>query len=110
MKLHEIRGPRLQHDTLKVEPSGGIYGEFKVDVAYYYEGPSSSKHASDDESFREKHPASISVESVTVAQDIHEIDEPDKKWPKGTDARKLPGWDDTDEDYIRDELAEKLAW
>lgn len=113
MKLHEIKRTksRLDDDVIEVEPAGGSYGVFKVKVTYRFEPGSFSKHASDDYTFKERHPAELDIRSITLAQNIEERDQDDKvvaSYQKDDDARKLPGWDQSDEDYVLEKIKEKL--
>jgi hypothetical protein len=101
MKLHEIKRlrPRSTHETIEVEPAGGIYGTFDVDVQYTY--------APSDDSFKERH-SEINIESVSTTEKVFEFDDNNEKtgksWPIGTDATKIPGWDDSDDKYILEKL------
>ena len=109
MKLHEIARPKENTLTVSVEPAGGIYGVFKV-IAYYETEPASStQHVVGDASTREQHTGSLTVYKVELAQDVDLQDDDDKpvadqNYKKGSDARKLPGWDKSDDEYVYDEV------
>jgi len=113
MKLHEIRSlsrTRTKTHKVSVEPAGGIYGVFDVVVEYEVEPPSKTRHVPDDYTTTEHHPGSLTILSVTLAKDVYEQDDDgkdtDKKWDKGTDAEKLPGWDKSDDDYVYDKIVD----
>lgn len=107
MKLSEIKQirPHLNHDTIEVEPAGGIFGVFEVDVDYTYE-PASRAGG-------HRTPAELLIEKVTLAEDVEERDLDDRvvnRYSKGMDARKLPGWDRSDDDYVYTELRDRLDY
>lgn len=113
MKLSEIKQlqSRFNDDIIEVEPAGGSYGTFKVKVTYWYEPASFSQHQPDNYTFKERHPVGLSIERIALAQVVKERDQDDKvvaTYQKGDDARALPGWDQTDEDYVLEQIKDKL--
>ena len=112
MKLHEIVGHKKPTDVVTVEPAGGIYGEFDVQVEYDYEPASFTQHEPDNSSFREHHPAQIDIISIKLNEKVWEIDEDGEKtqkfWEKGFDATKLPGWNKSDDEFVADKIADAI--
>lgn len=113
MKLHEIKHLRRHHltTTVTVEPAGGIYGEIDVEVKYEVEPASSTLHVPGDPTTREYHAAQIDIGSITLDQDVSEYDEDGEKtgkvWPKGTNARNLPGWDESDDKFVFNKVSDE---
>ena len=115
MKLHEIKRVRKasNSETISVEPGDGMYGKFDVVVEFDYEGSSHSQHQPDNSSFREYHGGQAGIESIILADEVLEINEDGentgKSWPAGTDARKLPIWDQTDDKFVQDKIEELIT-
>lgn len=109
MKLHEIKHQKkdgMGEKAMTVDLRN--YGETKLLVKFHYEAPGSTRHG-DDSSFDEDWPEQFSIEKVELGEDIKELDEYNeetgKVFKKGSDATKLPDWNDNkDTDAILDVL------
>lgn len=114
MKLHELKNIRSSKgsQTIEVEPAGGMYGTFKVEVTFNYFPPSSTLHVHGDPTTREHHPAEFEVDSIVLAEPVTQHGEDGETvihiWPIGTNVSHLPGWDASDEKYVQDHLTDEV--
>ena len=108
MKLHEIKGKSKDStgNTKVVTIDSYNYGEMKVKVTFDYEAGSSDRHG-DNSSFDEDHPEQFNITKIELAAPLKD-EEAEKTWPKGTDVKDLPDWNNRkDGELVEDELYKK---
>lgn len=94
------------------DPPGFFVKPFDVEIEYYYERASHSDHPYQNSYAREHHPGVCSVEKIMAAQDVVFFDEATgkeelKRFPKGTELKDIPGWDQSIENFFQDATEEE---
>lgn len=99
MKLFEIR-KRYRNDQSSLisfatfEQNG--FDEFEVEVIYDYVPASHSDHPYGEGTAREHHASTMDIIDIVTTKEVNQYDEDGvnviKKWPKGSDVTKFPGW------------------
>ena len=104
MKLHEIYHKDYVAEFKGVDFIGEDEGimPFDVEVTYDYQR---SRGASDE-------PSSESIvisriEALGPVTQIGKDDKPIRSWTKGTDVKRLPGWDESHLDWFVDQIAQQ---
>ena len=120
MKLSEIKIIRESASTYDFivkkwdgnQPDGQYVKPFDVKVTYHVEDLGYSDHPYGEGTAREEHGKSVSVISIESAEVVEVMNEEGDKvlktFPTGTPVAKIPGWEESSNDWFQHKAEEEV--
>jgi hypothetical protein len=88
-----------------VQPDDAVVSMFDIRVEYEVEDHGHTDHPYGQGTAREEHGSSVNVTVMETNEEVTyhhpETDEIIKTFPKGTDCGDLPGWEESDTEYVQ---------